>query len=109
MLSSELTSNDAGEKTGHLALDDMRCSMCKESKKHLLVSIFTKELAFFQFLSIAPDTRLPQILVFELFSARHICHILYPREYVLHAQGINVSDAHSENAFSLFSCMWTLT
>ena len=43
---------------GHLALDDMRCSMCKESKKHLLVSIFTKELAFSSFL-VAPDTRLP--------------------------------------------------
>ena len=75
----------ASEKTGHLALDDMRCSMCKESKKHLLVSIFTKELAFssfFNFLSIAPDTRLLQILFFKLFSARHICHILCPREYV---------------------------
>ena len=65
---------------------------------------------FFQFLSIAPDTRLPQILVFKLFSVRHICHILYPIEYVLHAQGINVlSDVYSDNAFSLFSCMWTLT
>ena len=47
--------------------------MCKESKKHLLVSIFTKELSsFFQFLSIVPDTRLPQILVFKLVSVRHI-------------------------------------
>ena len=93
------------------ALDDMRCSMCKESKKYLLVSIFIKELAFsssFNFLSIAPDTRLPQILVFKLFSARNICHILCPREYVLRAQGIDVSDAHLENAFSLFSCMWNL-
>ena len=67
-----------------------------------------KGTSFFQFLWIAPDTRLPQILVFKLFSARHICHILYPREYVLHVQGINVSDVHSENAFSLFSCIWTL-
>ena len=85
--------------------------MCTESKKHLLVSIFTEGLAFssfFNFLGIAPDTRLPQILVFKLFSARHICHILCPREYVLHAQGINVGDAHSENAVSVFSCMWTL-
>ena len=48
------------EKTGHLALDDMRCSMCKESKKHLLISIFIKELAHSSFL-VAPDTRLPQI------------------------------------------------
>ena len=31
--------------------------------------------------------------------------VLYVTEYVLHAQGINVSDAHSENAFSLFSSM----
>ena len=54
------------------ALDDMRCSMCKESKKHLFVSIFTKELAFSSFL-VAPDTHLPQMLVFKLFSARHIC------------------------------------
>ena len=106
MLSSELTSNDAGKKTGHLSRDDMRCSMCKVFKKYLLVSIFTKKLVFS---SIVPDKRLPQILVFKLFSTRHICHILYPREYVLNAQGINVSDAHSENAFSLFSCMWTLT
>ena len=105
MLSSELTSNDAEKRLGNLALDDMRCSMCKESKKHLLVSIFTKKTSFFQFLSIAPDIRLPQILVFKLFSALHICHILFPREYVLLAQGINVSDAYSENAFSLFSCM----
>ena len=59
-----------------------------------------------EFLSIVPDTRVPQMLVFKLFSARHNCCILYPREYVLHAQGINVSDAHSENAYSLFSCMW---
>ena len=54
------------ETIGHLALDDMRCSMCKEFKKHLLVSIFTKELAFSSFL-VAPDTRLPEILVFKLF------------------------------------------
>ena len=69
--------------------------------------IWRQRTSFFQFLSIAPDTRLPQILVFKLFSARYICHILYPREYVLHAQYINVSDAHSENAFSLFSYIWT--
>ena len=55
-----------------------------------------------QSLSIAPDTRLPQILVFKLFSARHTCNKIYPKEYVLHAQGINVSDAYSDNAFSLF-------
>ena len=98
------------KKTGHLAPDDMRFSMCEESKKHLLFSIFDlyKKTSFFQFLSIAPDTCLPQILVFKEFSARHICHILYPREYILHAQGINESNAHSENAFSLFSCVWTL-
>ena len=48
------------ETIGHLALDDMRCSMCKESKKHLFVSIVTKELAFSSFL-VAPDTSLPQI------------------------------------------------
>ena len=45
----------------------------------------------------------------KLFSVRHICHILYPREDVLNAQGINVSDVYSDNAFSLFSCMWTVT
>ena len=90
------------EKTGHLALDDMRCSMCKESKKHLLISIFIKELAHSSFLA-APDTRLPQILVFKLFAVRHICHIIYPTEYVLHVQGINVSDAYSDNPFPLFS------
>ena len=78
--------------------------MCKESKKHLLISIFTKELAHSTFL-VAPDTRLPYILVFKLFSVRHICHIIYPTEYVLHAQGINVSDAYSDKAFPLFSCM----
>ena len=95
------------EKTGHLALDDMRCSMCKESKKHLLISIFIKELAHSSFL-VAPDTRLPQILVFKLFAVRHICHILYPTEYVLHVQGIDVKDTYSHNPFPLFSCMWTL-
>ena len=47
------------ETIGHLALDNMRCSMWKEYKKHLLVSIFTKELAFSSFL-VAPDTHLPR-------------------------------------------------
>ena len=32
---------------------------------------------------------------------QHIFQILYPREYVLHAQEINVSDAYSDNAFCL--------
>ena len=77
------------EKTGHLALDDMRCSMCKESKKHLLISIFIKELAHSSFL-VAPDTRLPQILVFKLFVVRHICHIIYPTEYVLMFRGLTL-------------------
>ena len=49
-ITSITTSNDAEKRLGHLALDDMRCLMCKESKKHLLVSIFTKELAFSSFL-----------------------------------------------------------
>ena len=56
---------------------------------------------FLQLLSIVPDIRVPQILVFKLLLARHICHILYPKEYVLHAQGINVSNAHSETSFFL--------
>ena len=73
----------ASEKTGHLALDDMRCSMCKESKKHLLVSIFTKELAFssfFNFLSIAPDRRLPAQILFSSCSRRHIFATYYVQE-----------------------------
>ena len=60
----------------------MRCSMCKESKKHLLVSIFTKELAFSSFL-VASDTRLPQILVLEAVLGATYLSILYPKEYVL--------------------------
>ena len=39
-----------GTEAGRVALDDMRCLMCKESKKHPLVSIFKKELAFSSFL-----------------------------------------------------------
>ena len=70
----------ASEKIGHLALDDMRCSMCKESKKHLLVSIFTKELAFssfFNFLSKVPDRRLPAQILSSSCSRRDIFATYY--------------------------------
>ena len=43
-----------------------------------------------------------------VLGATYLSHTIYPREYILHAQGINESDAHSENSFSLFSCVWTL-
>ena len=73
----------ASEKTGHLALDDMRCSMCKESKKHLLVSIFTKELAlssFFNFLGIAPDTCLTAQILSSSCSRRDTFVTYYVQE-----------------------------
>ncbi|CAH3174335.1 unnamed protein product, partial [Porites lobata] len=81
----------------HSPLRDIQAQSCRLGTEMLgtsasvltpyVASMVCRALEMFK----VPDTCLPQILVFKLFSAQHICHILCPREYVLHALWINVS------------------